>query len=126
MNPLFKMLLLLVLACLHSLVACAQMEVPGQDTESCIVYIPTAISPNADGINDAFQVQHVCSLEGYRLRIYDAGERMVYESRDVNSTWGGSYQGEPLPEGYYTWELTYYDARSGNRVLDRGEFALVR
>jgi gliding motility-associated-like protein len=124
MNPLFKSILTLVFS--YALVADAQLNVPDQANESCIVYIPTAISPNGDGINDSFVVQQVCTLEGYQLKIYNAAQGVLYQSVDAKSAWDGQYQGDPQPEGFYTWELTFYDPRTGNRVLQRGEFALVR
>jgi gliding motility-associated-like protein len=126
MNPRFHMLLLLVLVMLHATVACAQLDVPDQGGEACIVYIPTAISPNDDGINDTFSVQYACGLDGYQLRIYDDSQTLIYESEDVNATWDGTFQHEPMPEGHYSWMLTFYDPRTGNRELQKGTFVLIR
>jgi len=108
------------------MIACAQLDVPDQGGEACIVYIPTAISPNGDGINDHFSVQYVCSLDGYRLDIFDSMDRLIFQSENADATWDGTLEGEPMAEGYYTWRVTFEDPRTGLQVTQQGEFVLVR
>ena len=123
MNPRLKYLWLIVLCSCSALSSSAQQ--PDQSDGSCISYVPNAISPNGDGINDAFEVQAACELEDFQLLVRDPEGRVVHESRDSTHTWDGSLNGEPLPEGYYHWEMVYADPHSGQRVSCQGELALL-
>lgn len=126
MNSLIKLLIIFAWAGSGIVSACAQPDLGSQSDGPCISYIPAAISPNGDGINDLFTIQYGCELDRYLLRIYDSSDRIVYESQEAHATWDGSVQSEPQPQGYYTWELTFQDPDTGQTITQQGEFALVR
>ncbi len=74
------------------------------------VFIPTAFSPNHDGINDFFYIRgaqpNVQEIE--RLEIFDRWGRPLFKAYNFqpNSTyggWDGSFQGEDLPTGTYIY-----------------------
>lgn len=92
---------------------------------SCISYIPTAISPNGDGINDQFRVQCECDLETYSLQIFNISEEVVYASSDAKAQWNGKFKGTPVPIGKYTW-IIEYQAQNGQKALREGELVLIR
>ena len=98
----------------------------GDDTyNSCITYIPGAISPNGDGINDAFQVRHKCDIADFSIRIYTENSVLVHEIRSVEGSWDGSFNGQPLPQGRYNWVMRYA-SDSGMQMSKRGEVLLIR
>jgi gliding motility-associated-like protein len=95
------------------------------------VFIPTAFSPNGDGINDNFTVfggQGVAMVNS--LRIFDRWGNSVFEGgpfppNDPNFGWNGKYQGQPMNSAvfvYYT-EVVYLDGRT---EVIKGEVTLVR
>lgn len=92
---------------------------------SCISYISPAISPNGDGINDKFRVQCVCTLEDYSLQIFDATSELVYTSFKPEEGWNGEKDGQPLPQGKYSFQLEY-KVQNGDRLNEVGEFILIR
>ena len=98
---------------------------PDSDEQSCITFIPKAISPNGDGINDHFEVRYDCQLEDYSVEIYNLSNKLVHASNDVSLAWDGSISGRPAPEGRYSWVMSYERA-NGNRVRLQGEVLLVR
>ncbi|MCB0837428.1 MAG: gliding motility-associated C-terminal domain-containing protein [Bacteroidetes bacterium] len=122
----FLSLLVVVLCVFNSITIQAQNEPPDTGNTSCNAYIPMAISPNGDGINDYLKVESECPIEVFTLRVFDASDKLIFETRNNAETWDGSYNGNPLPSGHYTWNLTYLDQRSGNRVKQSGEVILVR
>lgn len=91
------------------------------------VFVPTAFTPNNDGVNDAFIVAGE-SLRGYRLEIFDRWGNMVFWSEDPEEVWLGNNQmsgGEYfLPDGVYNWRLRY-ELRDGPR-LELGHVVLTR
>ena len=116
---------ILVLCLLYIPSAYGQPTMPDTEEQACITYIPKAISPNGDGINDHFEVRHVCNLESYSLEIYSLSNKLVHSSKDLAFSWDGSVSGRPAPEGRYSWVMSY-KREDGNRVRLEGEVVLVR
>jgi gliding motility-associated-like protein len=59
------------------------------------LYIPSAFTPDGDGVNDAFGVKgkNIISL---KMKIYNRWGELVYESQQLNDTWDGTYLGTPI------------------------------
>lgn len=118
--------LLFVLCSLNSYTILSQPATPGEDPASCLTYIPRAISPNGDGINDYFTVQPQCELKDYTLQIFDEASHLIHESKEIEKGWDGSFKGDPVPEGHYSYTITFEDAGSGSKESLHGEFIVVR
>ena len=69
-----------------------------------IFYIPTAFTPDNDGLNDvlAFNGRQVKEFE---IWIYNRWGQQVYHSTDLNETWNGDVNGGThyAPNGVYHW-----------------------
>lgn len=64
--------------------------------------IPTAFTPNGDGLNEVFQPQGVGIHEFYMEVFNHWGERMCYIN-GINDYWDGTFRGNPVPQGVYVW-----------------------
>ncbi len=64
------------------------------------------VSPNGDGINDTWVVEHLERHERHYLRIVDRWGRTVYETRQYRNDWSA----EGLPDGVYYYVLEINDA----------------
>lgn len=102
--------------------------------EDCVdfrAYLPTAFSPNLDGINDDFggQFSNRVEIREYRLEVYDRWGARVYETDDRNQPWNGELRdGQPAQMGVYVYVLRvgYTDDRGrGERTLS-GDVMLLR
>lgn len=72
------------------------------------VFVPTAFTPSvSSGTNDVFK-PYVDELERYEFRIFDRWGNMVFETKNPDEGWDGTYRGKALPEGVYAWSLYYY------------------
>lgn len=96
----------------------------------CRVYVPTAISPNGDGINDELRAYFGCDYEYRTLRfaVFDRWGGQVYTSGEGEAPlWDGSARGKPMPPGTYAWFLEYETLRNGTaeRHLEKGEVNLI-
>jgi gliding motility-associated-like protein len=69
-------------------------------------FIPTAFSPNGDGLNDVFKPTLI-NFENYSLEIYNRWGEKIFESTDVKLGWDASYQGEAVPDGVYHYFMRY-------------------
>jgi len=68
------------------------------------LYIPTAFSPNNDGINDCFEIKGV-GYESIDFQVFDRWGNRVFESTDDSNCWDGRYNNQLLPQGAYSWRI---------------------
>ncbi len=85
------------------------------------IYMPTAFSPNGDGLNDQFLPQGK-DYEGIELQVYDRWGGLLYSTREVPFAWDGG----DAPAGVYTWLFRYLNTLSGEEEVLSGEVNLVR
>jgi len=73
-------------------------------TETCrdVIFIPTAFSPNGDGINDVWQVLGG-PLDFFECTITDRWDCQLYHSNKPNAVWAAS----DVPEGVYGLAVRY-------------------
>ncbi len=74
--------------------------------ENFVVYIPSAFTPNGDGINDLFFVEgRDIDPDNFLLQIFNRNGEIVFESADPTLKWDG---GEPEHEYYAQNEVYVY------------------
>jgi gliding motility-associated-like protein len=87
--------------------------------------MPTAFTPNGDGINDLFQPAGLqMSDKVIQFKIYNRWGQLVYDD-NVNHFWDGTYLGVPQPQDIYVYVFEYIPS-VGNPIIIRGEFTLIR
>ena len=75
--------------------------------DTCSLFIPTAFSPNGDGLNELFSPISSCDFEELSLRIFDRWGELLFESNDLNATWDGSFKGRICMQGLYLYDIRY-------------------
>ncbi|MEO0470298.1 MAG: gliding motility-associated C-terminal domain-containing protein [Bacteroidota bacterium] len=88
------------------------------------VYLPTAFSPNLDGINDQFQVFGE-GLTDYEMIIFDRWGAEITRLQNLSETWDGTKTGIPVPEGVYTYLLDAM-TNKGIHIRQGGTITLIR
>lgn len=80
------------------------------------LFYPTAFTPNADGLNDIFNVfgQFITTFE---MRIFNRWGEMMYVTDDLTRGWDGTFKGSLMPEGTYVFRATLTD--QAGRTFDR-------
>ncbi len=90
--------------------------------------MPTAFTPNNDGINDYFRPASLTNSDKVsKFEIYNRWGQLLY-SDNVNYAWDGTYQGVPQPVDSYIYVFVYEpDDGTGEGTIEiRGEFTLIR
>ena len=95
------------------------------ELRDCAVYIPTAFSPNRDGINDVFKARVNDAVTGFRLAVYGRWGNLIFETNDPETGWDGAQKGIYLPAGSYVWALTYTDSKK-QLMKQQGTLVLIR
>ncbi|RYD81543.1 MAG: gliding motility-associated C-terminal domain-containing protein [Sphingobacteriales bacterium] len=88
------------------------------------IFIPTAFTPNEDGINEKFGVVGQ-GLGVFNMKIYNAWGEKIFECNKPEDGWDGTFKGKVAPVGTYLYVVT---ARSlkGDNIYRNGDFALVK
>jgi gliding motility-associated-like protein len=80
--------------------------------------IPQGISPNGDGDNDVLTINCIDD-ENAELRVWNRWGAEVYRNQHYGvdgQLWGGTYQGEPLPDGTYYYCIKFNDVFGQSQV----------
>lgn len=84
-----------------------------------------AFSPNGDGLNDIFRISGIEVAREYYLRIFNRWGETLFESSNPLLGWNGEYQGNPVPEGHYFYQLRAISL-DGQSLNSNGLVKLVR
>lgn len=93
---------------------------------TCRIDVPTAFTPNGDGLNDFFGPLNALAAEHLLFRIYNRWGVLLYESNDWTKPWDGTFNSITQPAGNYIWTLSYRDLVNGREVSRKGSFILIR
>ena len=97
----------------------------------CLAGIPNTFTPNGDGINDHFRFTAAPCLGKFRqLIIYNRWGEIVFHQEiapTLNTVfdWDGTYRGEIVSSGVYTYELTLESA-TGKVSKQTGALMVIR
>ncbi len=101
-------------------------------TEFCkeTLYIPGAFTPNNDGRNDLFYADGTNVLN-FEIIIFNRWGQPVFNTSSLGTTgaWDGKLNEKPVPEGLYTYQVSYDSLQSnGKKKLEKksGTFVLYR
>lgn len=88
------------------------------------VFVPSAFSPNNDGMNDILYVRGNCIVK-MTFRVYNRWGEKVYEGSDPAQGWDGTLNGKPLNSAVFVYDLiaTLID---GSEVKMKGNVSLVK
>jgi gliding motility-associated-like protein len=87
-------------------------------------FIPNVFSPNGDGVIDCYRVENPRS-QSFMMQIFDRWGRLMYETRNINDCWNGTYRGKPAPAGVFV-VMVHLEACNGATVTKSGTVTLVR
>lgn len=88
------------------------------------IVFPTGFTPNADGVNDDWQIDYIDQFPESVVEVYNRWGEMLFRSVGYTERWDGTYNGADLPVGtyYYIIELNdplFPDAYSGPVTIMR-------
>jgi len=75
----------------------------------CSLQMPSAFTPNGDGLNDVFKVKYPGFIKQFNMVIYNRWGAKVFETNDPGKGWNGLVNGIPQNIGSYVWIINLTD-----------------
>ncbi len=93
---------------------------------SCFIAVPSAFTPNNDGLNDYLYPLNAFKAVDLQFMVYNRFGQLVFETRDWTRKWDGRVNGVQQITGVYAWILRYTQKDSGEKVFLKGTTLLLR
>ena len=94
--------------------------------EEYFSYSPNAFSPNGDGVNDTFQpILTDIDFNTYELNVFNRWGDIIFKTDDYMKSWDGTFNGEPMIGGVYTFKINY-KTRRGIDQKEIGQIILIK
>lgn len=84
--------------------------------------IPSAFTPNSDGINDTWNIKYLDSYPSVTVKVFDRYGKEVFKADNYAKPWDGKYNGVDLPVGTYYYIVT----ANGATLKYSGSVSIIR
>lgn len=84
----------------------------------CQVFIPTAITPNGDGLNDLLDIIPSCPISDFRLEIFDRLGNSIFISTSLKEKWNGGEHSYFVEPGVYLYNVNFRWGLADNESLE--------
>jgi gliding motility-associated-like protein len=88
------------------------------------IYVPTAFTPNGDGLNDLLKALPIGLTLNY-LKIFDRWGNLVFSTTDPRIGWDGRVRGKDSPTAIFIWTVSGSDS-TGRTIVKKGTLQLIR
>ena len=97
-----------------------------QEYCGCDMWVPTAFTPDNDGVNDGFRVETNCpELDEYRFEVFDRWGELIWSTDNPDAPWVGQSVGGKamngnhfIPDGVYGYRLFWKYGKLGIPVIE--------
>lgn len=93
---------------------------------SCYVAVPSAFTPNGDGLNDFLYPLNAFKAGDMEFRVYNRFGQVIFETKDMNGKWDGRVNSQLQGSGTYVWTLSYTHKDTGQKIFLKGTTVLIR
>ncbi len=97
---------------------------------SLAISLPTAFTPNFDGLNDTFFAYGPSDgIENFNLRVFNVWGEKIWETNNFTEEWDGTRKGQAAIPGIYLWSLSFDiigDVNDLGTIKYRNSVTLIR
>jgi gliding motility-associated-like protein len=89
------------------------------------LYVPTAFSPDGDGLNDDFKPILIGMKSLDIFHVYNRWGQLIFQTTQHGKGWDGKFAGQPQSAGTYVWRAegtTYLN----KKIVRKGSVILIR
>jgi len=86
------------------------------------IYVPSAFTPNGDGLNDTWKIPFLDIAFGADVSVYNRYGQLVYHTEGTTVSWNGMFKGIPQPAGIYVYLIQL----KTTKLRLKGTVAIIR
>jgi gliding motility-associated-like protein len=96
-----------------------------------IFYVPNTFTPDNDNFNEVFKPIFTSGFDpmSYHLTIYNRWGEVLFESKNTEVGWNGSYgvgDNDKIRDGTYLWKIEFKETGRDKRVVEVGHVNILR
>lgn len=92
-----------------------------------LIYAPNTFTPDDDEFNQDWIVyMEGVDIYDWELTLYNRWGQIIWESRDIEVPWDGTYNGLRVPDGTYPWTIRTRNVLNDEKVEFRGHVNVIR
>jgi gliding motility-associated-like protein len=89
------------------------------------IFVPTAFTPNGDGLNDILRPTLMGVKELHFFRVYNRWGQLIYQTSTNRAGWDGKVSGQPQGTGVFVWVVEGMGVDGKSHTV-KGTSALIR
>jgi gliding motility-associated-like protein len=93
---------------------------------ACIIAVPSAFTPNNDGLNDYLYPLNAIKAENMSFKVFNRWGQLVFHSRDWRGQWDGKINGVMQATNVYIWTLDFTHKDTKQKYSLKGTTTLIR
>lgn len=86
------------------------------------IFVPTAFTPNNDGLNDRWRIPFLDPVLGATVHVYNRYGQLVYHAESKVIDWDGKFNGKEQSSGSFVYHIQFKNGRPAMK----GTFTLIR
>ncbi|MCO5260539.1 MAG: gliding motility-associated C-terminal domain-containing protein [Crocinitomicaceae bacterium] len=92
-----------------------------------LLFAPNTFTPDGNEFNQDWRI-YISGIDEYNfeLTIYNRWGEMVWQSKDVNMGWDGTYKGEKVQDGTYSWQIYAKERNNDNHYHWTGTVNVIK
>jgi len=91
-----------------------------------LIYAPNTFTPNADEFNQHWGIYaEGLDIYNFNLKIYNRWGELIWESTNPSEKWDGSYNGQLVQQGIYTWTVELKNIHDDNIFIYNGHINVL-
>lgn len=87
--------------------------------------MPTAFTPNDDGVNDLFRVKYPGFIKSFSMTIYNRWGEIIFQTKDPDKGWDGKFRGLEQRSDTFIWQIDL-TTKQGEKLSSKGTVMLIR
>ncbi|MFN8296960.1 MAG: gliding motility-associated C-terminal domain-containing protein [Chitinophagales bacterium] len=95
------------------------------DCSNELIYIPSAFSPNNDGVNDCFGIISPPKLTNFRMTIFNRWGETVFNTTNELNCWDGTFKGTSVQSDSYVYIINF-TCHNGTDLFKKGSVTVLK